>query len=163
MATISYWLANHPSIINFRWSHAQSWGSTWSFLVASIALYNLLSLSLHLLLLLIKRDGAQGAGRRRYCFPVVVACQFGLMGCNLVGHLGFLALHFWKGGCNGMGAWLFNSVLNAALLTLFLNCHVRRAVERRKRTLPLDDDGDCGSHRCGRPAPQKIFQGKKEN
>ncbi|ONK74586.1 uncharacterized protein A4U43_C03F8010 [Asparagus officinalis] len=89
--------------------------------------------------------------------------KFGLMGCNLVGHLGFLALHFWKGGCNGMGAWLFNSVLNAALLTLFLNCHVRRAVERRKRTLALDDDGDCGSHRCSRPAPQDFSQGKKEN
>lgn len=286
---IAYWLANHPTIVNFRWSHAQSWGSTWSFLVSSIALYILLALSLHIFLLILGRCrpvplgpipalhsllmaifsatiftgilissfyeiresrwfwrrtnttplqwllcfplGTRPTGRvffwsylfyltrflhllrtffsilrrRSYaltrlfshsalvcmsflwlefsqsfqvvailsatvahvvvfgyrfwvgvglpsvgapnCFPVVLACQVGLLGCNLVCHLGFLMLHFWKGGCSGLGAWVFNSVLNGGLLVLFLNGYLRRAVQRRKG-LVVDDD--CGSHhyRC---------------
>ncbi|XVF15696.1 hypothetical protein REPUB_Repub09cG0177600 [Reevesia pubescens] len=55
-AVITYYLSQHPSIITFRWSHTQSWGSTWSFLVTSIAIYLALSSLLHLFLtLLIKR------------------------------------------------------------------------------------------------------------
>lgn len=299
---ISYWLANHPTIVSFRWSHAQSWGSTWSFLVSSIALYILLSLSLHALLLLLNRRrpvplgpipalhsllmavfsatifsgilvsslyeiketrwfwrrtkttplqwllcfplGTRPTGRvffwsylfyltrflhllrtffsilrrRSYaltrmlshaalvcmsflwlefsqsfqvvailsatmahvvvfgyrfwvgvglpsgggapnCFPVVLGCQVGLLCCNLVCHLGFLMLHFWKGGCSGLGAWAFNTVLNGGLLVLFLNCYVRRAVERRKGLL-LDDD--CGSHHCRRPETVPMEEKKKK-
>ena len=32
-----------------------------------------------------------------------------------------LLSHFLTGGCNGIGAWVFNSVLNGAILLLFLN------------------------------------------
>ncbi|KAI8542573.1 hypothetical protein RHMOL_Rhmol08G0148100 [Rhododendron molle] len=51
--TLTYYLSEHPSIVNFRWSHTQSYGSTWSFLFTSISLYLFLSLSLHLLLSLL--------------------------------------------------------------------------------------------------------------
>ncbi|XP_008808879.2 elongation of fatty acids protein 3-like [Phoenix dactylifera] len=291
MRGITYWLAEHPAIVGFRWSHAQSWGSTWSFLFSAIVLYLSLSLFLHLALhlagrrrpvplgpfpalhslamalasaaiflgillsslaeirdtrwfwrrtkttpfqwllcfplgtrptgrvffwsyafylsrflhllrtffaILRRRPRALGrlfshsalvcmsflwlefsqsfqvvailsatlahvvvfgyrfwlgvrlpvAGRggAASCFPmVVVACQVALLGCNLVCHLGVLLLHLSKGGCNGIGAWLFNSVLNAALLVLFVDFHVKRAVRRRKG-LALDDD--CGSVYC---------------
>ncbi|GER48281.1 GNS1/SUR4 membrane protein family [Striga asiatica] len=64
------------------------------------------------------------------CFPFVVSCQMALLGCNLVCHVGVLLLHLVKGGCNGIGAWVFNSVLNAAICLLFLNFYVR--VHRRK-------------------------------
>lgn len=73
-------------------------------------------------------------------FPVVLACQVGVLGCNLLCHLAFLILHFrGRGGCNGMGACLFNSVLNCGLLLLFLNCHLRRAVQRKKDFVVLDE------------------------
>lgn len=48
-----------------------------------------------------------------------------LLGCNLVCHVGVLMLHLIKGGCNGIGAWGFNSVLNGAILLLFLNFYVK--------------------------------------
>ncbi|XP_019176356.1 PREDICTED: elongation of fatty acids protein 3-like [Ipomoea nil] len=60
------------------------------------------------------------------CFPFVINCQIVLLACNLLCHVGVLLLHFIKGGCNGIGAWLFNSVLNAAILLLFLNFYVKR-------------------------------------
>ncbi|RZB66112.1 Elongation of fatty acids protein 3-like [Glycine soja] len=44
-----------------------------------------------------------------------------LLGCNLVCHVTLLLSHFLTGGCNGIGAWVFNSVLNGAILLLFLN------------------------------------------
>ncbi|TKY55792.1 Elongation of fatty acids protein 3 [Spatholobus suberectus] len=47
---VVYYFSEHPAIVGFQWSHAQSWGSTWSFLFTSIASYLLLSLSLSLLL-----------------------------------------------------------------------------------------------------------------
>lgn len=53
---VTYWLAEHPSIVGFRWSTAQSWGSTWSFLFTSITLYIVSSVSLHLLLLCLPRS-----------------------------------------------------------------------------------------------------------
>ncbi|KAK2994798.1 hypothetical protein RJ640_021030 [Escallonia rubra] len=57
-------------------------------------------------------------------FPFVVNCQIMLLGCNLVCHVGVLLLHFYNGGCNGIGAWSFNSVLNGAILLLFLKFYV---------------------------------------
>jgi hypothetical protein len=59
-----------------------------------------------------------------------------LVGCNVVCHAGVLWMHFGgavAGGCSGIGAWLFNTLLNAALLWVFLHCYGRRGV--------CDDDG----------------------
>ncbi|CAL5374045.1 unnamed protein product [Camellia sinensis] len=55
-----------------------------------------------------------------------------LLGCNVLCHAGVLLLHFWKGEFNGIGAWGFNSVLNAAILSLFLNFYVKMHLRRRK-------------------------------
>ncbi|KAK4426310.1 Elongation of fatty acids protein 3-like [Sesamum alatum] len=71
-------------------------------------------------------------GLPRACFPFVVNCQMVLLSCNLVCHVGVLLLHFIKGGCNGIGAWLFNSVLNGAILFLFLNFYVKMHLQKRK-------------------------------
>lgn len=68
--------------------------------------------------------------------PVALACQLGLLGCNLVCHAGVLWMHFggaMAGGCSGIGAWVFNTLLNAALLWVFLHCYGTRGV--------CDDDG----------------------
>ncbi|POO03171.1 ELO family [Trema orientale] len=59
-------------------------------------------------------------------FPLVVNSQVLLLGFNLICHVGVLLLHLLKGGCNGIGAWLCNSVLNAVILLLFLNFHVKK-------------------------------------
>lgn len=69
----------------------------------------------------------------------MVNCQIVLLGCNLICHFGVLLLHFMKGGCNGIGAWLFNSVLNAAILFFFLNFYVRMQLERRKSGVAKDE------------------------
>ncbi|CAL1408878.1 unnamed protein product [Linum trigynum] len=272
MQTVKFYLAEHPSIVKFRWSHSQSWGSTWSFLVTSIASYLAVATFLHLLLALISRGrrrrpiplgpipaihsltmalisatifagillsaaseiretrwfwrrtktpfqwllcfpiGTRPSGRvffwsymyylsrfvhmlrtfvsilsaRRLvffqlfnhiiltvvsflwlefsqsfqvlgimlatmvysavygyrfwtaiglpgaCFPFVLNCQIALLGGNLVCHVGVLLLHFMKGGCNGIGAWVFNSVLNGAVMLLFLNFYVRMHIMKRK-------------------------------
>ncbi|KAJ0963345.1 hypothetical protein J5N97_028467 [Dioscorea zingiberensis] len=261
LGMMNYWLAEHPAVISFRWSHSASWGSTWSFLISAMSLYVLSSLLLHLLLFLLRRRspiplgplpaihslamasisatiftgllvsslaeirdtrwlwrrskttplqwflcfplGTRPSGRvffwsyafylsrflhllrtffsilgrRRltvagvsaHCIhicmsflwlefsqsfqvlailattfasvvvygyrfwvgvvglpvagrvPVVLGCQVALMGCNVACHLGVLLLHLCRGGCNGIGAWGFNSLLNAALLLLFFN------------------------------------------
>ncbi|PON36458.1 ELO family [Parasponia andersonii] len=60
------------------------------------------------------------------CFPLVVNSQVLLLGFNLICHVGVLLLHLLKGGCNGIGAWLCNSVLNAVILLLFLNFHIKK-------------------------------------
>ncbi|KAK4409769.1 Elongation of fatty acids protein 3-like [Sesamum angolense] len=269
--TFTYYLSEHPSIVGFRWSHSQSWGSTWSFLFSSIALYIATAVILHVFLLLLLRRsravplgplpavhslsmalisatifagillsasaeirdtrwswrrsrttpfqwllcfplGTRPSGRvffwsyiyylsrflhairtfitilryrnlssfklfnhsilifmsflwlefsqsfqvlailltslvysvvygyrfwtaiglPRACFPFVVNCQMVLLSCNLVCHVGVLLLHFIKGGCNGIGAWVFNSVLNGAILFLFLNFYVRMHLRKRK-------------------------------
>ncbi|MBA0734950.1 hypothetical protein Gogos_018837 [Gossypium gossypioides] len=57
IAGVSYYLSQHPSIVAFRWSHTQSWGSTWSFLVTSIAFYLIVSVMTHLFLCLLVRRG----------------------------------------------------------------------------------------------------------
>ncbi|KAK7359958.1 hypothetical protein VNO77_01927 [Canavalia gladiata] len=268
-----YYLSEHPAIVGFRWSHAQSWGSTWSFLFTSIASYLFLSLFLHLSLsLLLRRHrpvplgpipaihslsmslisatifsgilissaaeirdtrwfwrrsktplqwllcfplGTRPSGRvffwsyvyylsrflhmlrtiitilrrrrlsffhlfnhsisafgsflwlefsqsfqvlailfttlvyavvygyrfwtaiglRGACFPFVLSCQVLLLGCNVACHVGVFLLHFFLkgGGCNGIGAWVFNSVLNFAVLMLFLNFYVRMYVFKKRK------------------------------
>ncbi|KAL6558959.1 hypothetical protein OROMI_019309 [Orobanche minor] len=50
--SLTYYLSEHPSIVGFRWSHSQSWGSTWSFLFSSIATYLPAAAALHALILL---------------------------------------------------------------------------------------------------------------
>ncbi|KAK8481317.1 hypothetical protein V6N11_066709 [Hibiscus sabdariffa] len=65
------------------------------------------------------------------CFSFVLNCQVVLLGCSLAGHLGVIFLHFVKGGCNGMGAWCFNSVLNAVILCLFLDFYFKSHLRRR--------------------------------
>ncbi|XP_057769943.1 elongation of fatty acids protein 3-like [Salvia miltiorrhiza] len=261
---LRYYLSEHPSIVSFRWSHAESWGSTWSFLLTSIALYLSAAALLHaapLLLLRHRRSlplgplpaahalsmallsltifagtllsaaaeirdtrwlwrrsrttplqwllcfplGTRASGRvffwsyafylsrflhaagslieilrrRRIpafklcshavsitasflwleftqsfqvvgivlttlvysavygyrfwtavglpgaCPPFVANCQMLLLGCNLVCHCAVLLLHLLTGGCNGIGAWLFNSVLNGAVMMLFLNFYIK--------------------------------------
>ncbi|PHT57310.1 Elongation of fatty acids protein 3-like [Capsicum baccatum] len=268
---VRYYLSEHPSVVNFRWSHSQSWGNTWSFLFTSITAYVFFSVFLHFLLLLLFRHrrplplgpipavhslsmalisltiftgillsaaaeiretrwfwrrsktttfqwllcfplGTRPSGRvffwsyvfylsrflnilrtfftifnrrklsffqlfnhsilifmsflwlefsqsfqvlailfttllysvvygyrfwtaiglRSACFPFVVSCRILLLGCNVVCHVGVLLLHFMKGGCNGIGAWVFNSVLNAAILFLFLNFYVKVHLRSRK-------------------------------
>lgn len=64
--------------------------------------------------------------------PFVVNCQVVLLGCNLVCHFGVLLLHLLKGGCNGIGAWGFNSVLNAVILLLILRFYVRIHLKNSK-------------------------------
>ncbi|XP_059295229.1 elongation of fatty acids protein 3-like [Lycium ferocissimum] len=275
-----YYLSEHPSVVNFRWSHSQSWGNTWSFLFTSITTYIFFSIFLHLILLVLFRHrrplpvgplpaihslsmalisltiftgillsatseiretrwlwrrnrtttfqwllcfplGTRPSGRvffwsyifylsrflhtlrtfftilsRRKlsffqlfnhsilifmsflwlefsqsfqvlailfttllysvvygyrfwtaiglpsaCFPFVVSCQIMLLGCNVLCHVGVLLLHFMKGGgCNGIGAWVFNSVLNAAILFLFLNFYVKVHLRNRKVNEPEDLD-----------------------
>ncbi|XP_010531189.1 PREDICTED: elongation of fatty acids protein 3-like [Tarenaya hassleriana] len=264
LSALTYYLSEHPYIVGFRWSHAQSFGATWSFLFSSISVYVALSSTLHLLLRFRRRHVPLGhipdlhsllmslisaaifAGtlissaaeirdtrwlwRRSktstplqwlLCFPLgtrpsgrvffwsyafyltrflhmlrtiftvlrrrklgffrlfcnsaatfmaflwlefsqsyqilailsatlvyavvygyrfwngfglpgsgflptfVVNCQMVLVSCNLVSHAGVLTVHLLKGGCNGIGAWVLNSVLNGAILFLFLNFYVK--------------------------------------
>uniref|UniRef100_A0A5B6Z0P8 Putative elongation of fatty acids protein 3-like n=1 Tax=Davidia involucrata TaxID=16924 RepID=A0A5B6Z0P8_DAVIN len=272
--SLTFYLSEHPSIVGFRWSHAESWGSTWSFLFSSICCYITLSLLLHLLLslslILLRHNrrpiplgpipalhslamalisatiftgilfsaaaeirdtrwfwrrsktpfqwllcfplGTRPSGRvffwsyifylsrflhtfRTYftilrrrklpffqlfnysilifmsflwlefsqsfqvlaillttsvssvvygyrfwtaiglpsaCFPFVVNCQIVVLGCNLLCHVGVLLLHFMNGGCNGIGAWVCNSVLNGAILLLFMNSYLKMHLRRTK-------------------------------
>lgn len=74
-----------------------------------------------------------GIGLRSACFPFVVNCQMVLLGCNVASHVGVLLLHFLKGGCNGIGAWVFNSVLNGAILLLFLNFYVKMHLRKKMK------------------------------
>ncbi|KAI4969668.1 hypothetical protein ZWY2020_000582 [Hordeum vulgare] len=70
------------------------------------------------------------------------ACQLGLLGCNLVCHAGVVWMHFGgavAGGCSGIGAWVFNTMLNAAMLWVFLHCY------GRTRAVLCDDDDDSAS------------------
>lgn len=75
-------------------------------------------------------------GLPRACFPFVFNCHIMLLACNLVCHVGVLCLHFLKnGGCNGIGAWMFNSVLNAAILFLILNFYLKMYFGKSRRKL----------------------------
>uniref|UniRef100_A0A0D6QZU9 Very-long-chain 3-oxoacyl-CoA synthase n=1 Tax=Araucaria cunninghamii TaxID=56994 RepID=A0A0D6QZU9_ARACU len=54
-------------------------------------------------------------------------CQMVHLGLTVVAHAALLGLHFKRReGCNGMGAWLFNAFLNAALLLLFLKFYLKK-------------------------------------
>lgn len=268
---LNFRLSEHPSIVNFRWSPTESWGSTWSFLITSISAYIAISAFLHISLLLLRRHkpvplgpipalhslamsllsaaifagmlsssvaeirdtrwfwrrsktpfqwllcfplGTRPSGRvffwsyifylsrflhilrtlfailrnparfpgfqvinhsiliftafvwlefsqsfqvlailsmtlvfalvygYRFCteiglkkkkgyFPFVMVCQISLVVMNLGWHLGVLVLHFWKGGCNGMGAWVFNTVLNSFVLFFVLNFYVNKCLSER--------------------------------
>ncbi|KAK7386512.1 hypothetical protein VNO78_26792 [Psophocarpus tetragonolobus] len=76
-------------------------------------------------------------GLRATCFPFVLSCQIALLACNLACHVAVFLLHFFfKAGCNGIGAWLFNSVLNLALLFLFLNFSVRMLLRHHRSKHP---------------------------
>ncbi|KAI3759063.1 hypothetical protein L6452_06636 [Arctium lappa] len=267
---LHYLLSDHPAVVGFRWSHAQSWGATWVFLFSSISFYFTLSVVLHLLLLLFRhrtrpiplgpipalhslamsvisatilagtltsavaeiRDtrwlwgrtktplqwllcfplGTRPSGRvffwsyafylSRYLhvirtfftilrrrrlslfqlfsnsipmvmsflwlefsqsfqvleivfttfthsivygyrvwtelglptasFPLVANIQIFLLVLNLICHCGVLFLQVSGGGCNGIGAWVFNSILNGAFLFMFLNSLVKMRWIRRK-------------------------------
>lgn len=271
---ITYWLSQHPAILNFRWSQTESWGSTWSFLFTAIPAYVVAAVTIHLFLTLVLpnrrpvplgpvpavyslamalisavnflgmllsaayeiRDtrwfwrrtrktpfewllcfplGTRPSGRvffwsyvfylsrflhlfrtfvnifgRRkltpfhllnQCiltfksflwlefsqsfqvlailvttlvnsvvygyrfwtaiglpdasFPLVLDCEVLLIGFNLVSHVGVLLLHFLKGGgCNGIGAWTCNSVLNGIVLVLFLNFYVKVHLKKTTAT-----------------------------
>ncbi|KAL1216693.1 Elongation of fatty acids protein 3-like [Cardamine amara subsp. amara] len=262
--TVNYWLAEHPTIVNFRWSPTQSYASTWSFLFTAVSFYVITAVTFHLLLKIFRRRhgfslgpipalhslttalisavifigillsavaeirdtrwlwrrtrttalqwflcfpvGTRASGRvffwsyafylsrylhlfrtffsvirrrklsffqlinqssllcisflwleysqsfqvvaillttvsyavvygyrfwteiglRGACFPFVVSCQAILLGCMTVCHVGVLCIHLVKrGGCNGIGAWLFNSVLNAVISLLYLKFYVK--------------------------------------
>nr|GME19777.1 elongation of fatty acids protein 3-like [Ipomoea batatas] len=71
-------------------------------------------------------------GLRPARFPFVMNCHLVFLLCNSACHVGVLLLHFWKGGCNGFGAWVFNSALNTFALVLFLRSYVKARMIRRK-------------------------------
>ncbi|KAM7278227.1 hypothetical protein ACFE04_005361 [Oxalis oulophora] len=73
------------------------------------------------------------------CFPIVVSCQLVLLGCNLVCHFGVLLLYLWKGGCNGIEIWGINSVLNAAIMLLFVKFYM----QNKKKFSGEDDSIYC--------------------
>ncbi|XWS21099.1 hypothetical protein CRYUN_Cryun30bG0026300 [Craigia yunnanensis] len=297
MQSVKYWLSEHPSIVNFRWSQTQSFGSTWFFLFSSIVVYVVAAITLHAFLSIILpkrrrvplglilaihslcislisavifagillsaaadiRDtrwfwrrtktittpfqwllcfplGTRPSGRvffwsyvfylsrflhlfrtfftilrRRKltffhlfnqsillcmsflwlefsqsfqvlaillatllysvvygyrfwtaiglpsaCFPFVANCQVVLLCCNLVCHFGVLFLHFLKGGCNGMGAWGFNSILNGVILWLFLDFYVRRHLRKRNADDISGHGGSSSSsaRSCGNSASE---------
>jgi len=81
--------------------------------------------------------------------PVALGCQVALLGCNLACHVGVVWMHFGAvgGGCSGIGAWVFNTLLNAALLWVFLHCYGKRGV--------CDDDGGATAARTRHDAGSK--------
>ncbi|KAK7406637.1 hypothetical protein VNO78_08266 [Psophocarpus tetragonolobus] len=300
MKTLNFYLSEHPAIVGFRWSHPQCWGSTWSFLVSSIALYVVVSIFLHLILALLLRRGqrvplgpipalhsltmtvisatifaglllsaaaeiketrwlwhrsktplqwllcfplgTRPSGRvffwsyvfylsrflqmlstvfvvlrrrklvlfqlfydaistlmsflwlefsqsfqvlailfttlayavmygyrfwaaiaaRGACLPLVLNCQILLLGCILVCHVGVLLSHFFTGGCNGIGAWFFDSLLNGAILLVFLNFYVRvylgRGRKRDKNVALNDIAPSCSVYCAGDEEHSKIFK-----
>ncbi|KAK9113179.1 hypothetical protein Scep_020698 [Stephania cephalantha] len=54
---------------------------------------------------------------------VVYLCRFW---SEICGGRGVLVLHLRRGGCNGIGAWGFNSVLNGVVLVGFVNFYVKK-------------------------------------
>ncbi|KAL8259257.1 hypothetical protein R6Q59_027210 [Mikania micrantha] len=67
-----------------------------------------------------------------------------LLGCNVICHVGVLLLHFKKRGCNGIGTWGINSVLNAAILMLFLSFYVNSHLRGRWKASPDRRDEVAG-------------------
>ncbi|OVA18643.1 GNS1/SUR4 membrane protein [Macleaya cordata] len=62
------------------------------------------------------------------------------------------------GGCNGIGAWVFNSVLNAAILLLFMNFYVKMHLRKRKKVVPVVVQDDSSSSNSS----SKLEMMKKE-
>ncbi|KAL6212948.1 hypothetical protein ACLB2K_018163 [Fragaria x ananassa] len=87
-----------------------------------------------------------GVGMRGACFPLVANCQVALLGCNLACHVGVLLLQVFKGGCNGIGAWLFNSVLNAAILLLFMRFYVETHMKNSNVVVVQVEEETSSSH-----------------
>ena len=54
-------------------------------------------------------------------------------------------LHFMKGGCNGIGAWVFNSVLNGAILLLFLNFYLKIHLGKTQDSVKIIKHHPCSS------------------
>lgn len=88
-------------------------------------------------------------GLRSACFPFVLNCQILLLGCNVACHVGVFLLHFFfeVGGCNGMGAWVFNSILNTAVLVIFIHFYVRMYFvgKSERRMVQETESMDCSS------------------
>ncbi|KAF5792446.1 putative ELO family protein [Helianthus annuus] len=74
-------------------------------------------------------------------FPLVANIQMMLLVLNFICHCGVLFLQVWGGGCNGIGAWVFNSVINGAFLFMFLNSFVRMRWIRRKALESMSTNG----------------------
>ncbi|XP_057793893.1 elongation of fatty acids protein 3-like [Salvia miltiorrhiza] len=117
-------LINHAALIcmSFLWLEFSQ-----SFQVLAI-----LSMSMVFALVYGYRFGVE-MGLGRSDFPFVMLCQIALVVTNSAWHMGVLVLHFWKGGCNGMGAWLFNTVLNSFVLLFLLNSYVTRCLTHTHR------------------------------
>ncbi|RAL40496.1 unnamed protein product [Cuscuta campestris] len=80
--------------------------------------------------------------RRPEWFLAAANCHMVFLLSNTACHVGVLMLHLRKGGgCSGMGAWVFNSVLNSFVLFVFLRSHVRARVIRRKAAALASMDG----------------------
>lgn len=77
-------------------------------------------------------------------FPFIMNFHVILLACNLIGHAVVLLLHFLKGGCNGMGAWVFNSLLSSIALVILLNFYIKlwRFSRRKKALISADDEGE---------------------
>jgi hypothetical protein len=92
-------------------------------------------------------------GLKSACFPFVLNCQIFLLGCNVACHVGVFLLHFFfegGGGCNGIGAWVFNSILNTAVLVIFLNFYVKKMyyVVGRRKVEETKSSMDCSTSSC---------------
>lgn len=62
-------------------------------------------------------------------------------------------MHVTKGGCNGIGAWILNSVLNGAILVMFLNFYVKT-----KRKIKVNGGGGGGGD--GDEDGEELVKGK---
>lgn len=85
-----------------------------------------------------------GIGLPGACFPFVMNCQIILLSCNLICHVGVLVMHVTKGGCNGIGAWILNSVLNGAILIMFLKFYVKKTKKIKVNAVVEEGDEDGG-------------------
>ncbi|KAG9153053.1 hypothetical protein Leryth_012314 [Lithospermum erythrorhizon] len=72
-------------------------------------------------------------GSRKARFPSLMNFQFSLLICNLICHGGVLLLHYLKGGCNGMGAWVFNTSVNGMVLLFFFKLYLQKFHTSRKK------------------------------
>ncbi|TKY75126.1 Elongation of fatty acids protein 3 [Spatholobus suberectus] len=92
-------------------------------------------------------------------FKFTANCQMALWGCNLVCHVGVLSLHYLRGGCNGIGAWVFNSLLNAAFLVQFLKSYVKTHWQRKSSG--SGSGGGCSSSKREEDSPRHARKNSK--